>query len=403
MRQLFLKPKEAQQSEMGLMEIIIISAFILMGIASFVSCTTATGKMAEQAPPPPALPVITLINKSAVTHQEFSASLEGHNDIEIRPQVEGYIDRIFVDEGAHVKKGQLLFKINDLTYREELNNAKASVAAAKANLASAEINVAKLEPLVQANVVSDVQLKSARASYAAAEATLEQTKAVLHRAEINLGYTTIEAPVDGYIGRIPFRTGSLVGLSTAQALTVLSETDQVYAYFSLSENDFLHIKQQFAGATIEEKIKQFPPVDLILADNSIYGYKGKVEIVSGQFNNSMGAITFRAAFPNKEGLLRSGNTGRLSIPQLSSDAVIVPQDATFELQDKVFVFTVDGNKTVTGTPIKVSGKTGNYYLVSGGVKPGQQIVYAGFDRLRDGLTIQPQPVSLDSLLKTNPL
>lgn len=403
MRQLFLKPKKTQESELGLMEIIILTAFVLMAIGSFVSCNSAAGKSAEQAPPPPALPVITLASKPAVTHQEFSASLEGHNDIEIRPQVEGYIDRIFVDEGAHVKKGQLLFRINDLPYKEELNNAKASVAAAKANLASAEINVAKLEPLVKENVVSDVQLKTARALYAAAEASLEQTKAVLHHAEINLGYTTIEAPVDGYIGRIPFKTGSLVGLSTAQPLTVLSETDQVYAYFSLSENDFLHIKQQFAGATIEEKIKKFPPVDLILADNSVYEQKGKVEIVSGQFNNSMGAITFRAVFPNKDGLLRSGNTGRLRIPQLSSDAVIVPQDATFELQDKVFVFTVADNNAVTGTPIKVSGKTGNYYLVSGGVTSGQRIVYAGFDRLRDGITIQPQSLSLDSLLKINPL
>ncbi|MFT3705612.1 MAG: efflux RND transporter periplasmic adaptor subunit [Agriterribacter sp.] len=398
MQQLFLHPKKKKESEFGWMEFIILTGFILIAIASFVSCNTVAGKSAEQVPPAPALPVITLVTKPAVTHQEFSASLEGHNDIEIRPQVEGYIDKIFVDEGAHVKKGQLLFRINDLPYREELNNAKASVAAAKANLAAAEINVAKLEPLVQANVVSDVQLKTARASYTAAEAALEQSKAVLHHAEINLGYTTIEAPVDGYIGRIPLKTGSLVGLSTAQPLTVLSETDQVYAYFSLSENDFLHIKQQFAGATIEEKIKKFPLVDLILADNSVYEHKGKVEIVSGQFNNSMGAITFRAAFPNKEGLLRSGNTGRLRIPQLSSDAVIVPQDATFELQDKIFVFTVDDKKAVTGTPIKVSGKTGNYYLVSAGVKPGQQIVYAGFDRLRDGMTIQPQSLSLDSLL-----
>lgn len=351
----------------------------------------------------PALPVITLAASPAITYSEYSASIEGHNDIEIRPQVDGYIEKIFVDEGAHVKKGQLLFKINDRIYREQLNNAKANVAVAQANLAAAEINVEKLQPLVQSAVISDIKLKTAGTAHAAAKAALQQAEALLHHAEINIGYTGIHAPVDGYIGRIPFKTGSLVGLSTIQPLTVLSETDVVYAYFSLSENDFLHIKSKYEGGTIEEKIQHFPAVELLLADNSLYHQKGKVEIVSGQFNNSMGAITFRAAFPNKEGLLRSGNTGRLRIPETSSDALIVPQDATFELQDKVFVFAVSDSNTVTGTPINISGKTGNYYLVSKGMKSGQRIVFAGFDRLRDGLLIQPQPISIDSILKARPI
>lgn len=401
MQQLFLKLKKKVSPD--LLRLATALFFIVIIAVLLSNCNTTSGKTAQQAPPPPVLPVITLAAKPAVTYQEFSASLEGHNDIEIRPQVDGYIEKIFVDEGAHVKKGQLLFKINDRIYREQMNNAKASVALAKANLASASINVEKLQPLVQGNVVSDVQLKTASASYAAAEASLQQAEALLHHAEINVGYTTIEAPVDGYIGRIPLKTGSLVGVGTTQALTVLSETDQVYAYFSLSENDFLYIKEKYKGATIEEKIKQFPPVDLILADNSVYHQKGKVEIVSGQFNNSMGAITFRAAFPNKEGLLRSGNTGRLRIAELSSDVIVVPQDATFELQDKIFVFAVSDSNTVTGTPIQVSGKTGNYYLVSKGMKPGQRIVFAGFDRLRDGVMIQPQPLSIDSILKVKPI
>lgn len=388
---------------MGVVRIVAVLFFTIIIALLLNNCNTISGKTAEQTPPPPALPVITLSAQPAITYQEFSASLEGRNDIEIRPQVDGYIEKIFVDEGAHVKKGQKLFKINDRIYLEQFNNAKASVAAAKASLASASINVEKLQPLVEAKVVSEVQLKTANNSYAAAVATLQQAEAMLHHAEINLGYTSITAPVDGYIGRIPFKTGSLVGLSTAQPLTVLSETDQVYAYFSLSENDFLRVKEKYNGASIEEKIKQFPPVELILADNSVYAQKGKVEIVSGQFDNSMGAITFRAAFPNKEGLLRSGNTGRLRIPEQSNNALIVPQDATFELQDKIFVFAVSDSNTVTGTPIQVSGKTGNYYLVSKGMKPGQRIVFAGLDRLRDGVLIQPQPLSTDSLFKVRPI
>lgn len=401
MQQLFLKLKG--KPGMDVVRIVAALFFTIIIALLLSNCNTTSGKTAEQAPPPPALPVITLSAQPATTYQEFSASLEGRNDIEIRPQVDGYIEKIFVDEGAHVKKGQKLFKINDRIYLEQFNNAKASVAAAKASLASASINVEKLQPLVEAKVVSEVQLKTANNSYAAAAATLQQAEAMLHHAEINLGYTSITAPVDGYIGRIPFKTGSLVGLSTAQPLTVLSETDQVYAYFSLSENDFLRVKEKYNGASIEEKIKQFPPVELILADNSVYAQKGKVEIVSGQFDNSMGAITFRAAFPNKEGLLRSGNTGRLRIPEQSSDALVVPQDATFELQDKIFVFTVSDSNTVTGMPIQVSGKTGNYYLVSKGMKPGQRIVFAGLDRLRDGVLIQPQPLSIDSLFKVRPI
>ncbi|MGN6495543.1 MAG: efflux RND transporter periplasmic adaptor subunit [Agriterribacter sp.] len=401
MQQLFLKLKG--KPGMGVVRIVAVLFFTIIIALLLNNCNTISGKTAEQTPPPPALPVITLSAQPAITYQEFSASLEGRNDIEIRPQVDGYIEKIFVDEGAHVKKGQKLFKINDRIYLEQFNNAKASVAAAKASLASASINVEKLQPLVEAKVVSEVQLKTANNSYAAAVATLQQAEAMLHHAEINLGYTSITAPVDGYIGRIPFKTGSLVGLSTAQPLTVLSETDQVYAYFSLSENDFLRVKEKYNGASIEEKIKQFPPVELILADNSVYAQKGKVEIVSGQFDNSMGAITFRAAFPNKEGLLRSGNTGRLRIPEQSNNALIVPQDATFELQDKIFVFAVSDSNTVTGTPIQVSGKTGNYYLVSKGMKPGQRIVFAGLDRLRDGVLIQPQPLSTDSLFKVRPI
>jgi membrane fusion protein (multidrug efflux system) len=308
-----------------------------------------------------------------------------------------------VDEGAHVRKGQLLFKINDRPYREQLNNAMASLSAAKANLVNAQINVSKLTPLVQNNVVSDVQLKTAKAAYDAAAANVLQANAMVHNAQINLGYTLIKAPVDGYIGRIPFKTGSLVGIGTTEALTVVSEIKEVYAYFSLSEKDFLQFENQFPGTTIEEKIKHIPPVELVLADNSIYPQKGKVEMASGQFNNSMGTISFRASFKNTDGLLRSGNTGKIRIPKSFASALAIPQEATFELQDKVFVFALSDSNKVASTPITVAGKSGNYYLIEKGIKSGDRIVYSGLDRLREGVMIQPQPISMDSLLKANPL
>jgi len=379
--------------------------FFCCGIATVIlyACNSSSGNQGTFQQPPQSLPVITVSTMPATIYQEFSASLEGSKDIEIRPQVDGYIDKIYVDEGAHVRKGQPLFHITDRPYREQLNNAKASLSASRANLVNAEINVSKLTPLVQNNVISDVQLKTAQAAYNVAGANVAQAQAVVQNAEINLGYTLIKAPVDGYIGKIPLKTGSLVGTTTAEALTVISELKKVYAYFSLSENDFLQFKNQFPGKTVEEKIKQIPPVELVLADNSVYLQKGKVEIVSGQFDNSKGTISFRASFENTDGLLRSGNTGKIRIPRNITSALVIPQEATFELQDKVFVFALGDSNKVASKPVIIAGRSGNYYLVEKGVNAGEKIVYSGIDRLQDGVVIQPQFISMDSLLRTKPL
>jgi membrane fusion protein (multidrug efflux system) len=379
--------------------------FFVYGFIVFVSyaCTSSSGTETMQQANLQALPVVSVTTMPATTYQEYSASLEGSKDIEIRPQVDGYIDRIYVDEGAHVRKGQPLFHVNDRPYREALNNAIAAVAAAKANLATAQINVSRLTPLVQNGIISDVQLKTAQANYNAALANVSQAQAMVSSAQINLGYATIKAPADGYIGRIPFKTGSLVGMTTAEPLTVLSEIRDIYAYFSLSENDFIHFKNQYSGNTIEEKIKQLPPVELLLADGTLYPKKGKVQTVSGQFNNTTGAISFRASFENTEGVLRSGNTGKIRVPKTITSAIAVPQEATYEMQDRTFVFILADSNKVVSSPITIAGKSGNYYLVEGGLKQGQTIVYSGLDRLQDGVAIQPQVISMDSILKLKPL
>jgi membrane fusion protein (multidrug efflux system) len=379
-------------------------SFFLYSLSAllFYSCSSSSGSEAVQQPAQ-SLPVVIVAAMPATTYQEFSASLEGSRDIEIRSQVDGYIDRIYVDEGAHVRRGQVLFHVNDRPYREQLNNARASLAAARANQATAQINVSRLTPLVQNGVISDVQLKTAQANYNAAVANVSQAQAMVSNAQINLGYATIKAPVDGYVGRIPFKTGSLVGTTTAEPLTVLSEIKEIHAYFSLSENDFIQFKNQFTGNSIEEKIKQMPPVELILADGAVYPKKGKVQTVSGQFNNSMGAISFRAGFENTDGLLRSGNTGKIRIPRMLTSALVVPQEATFEMQDRIFVFLLADSNKVASSPITITGKSGNYYLVENGIKPGDKIVYSGLDRLQDGAVIQPQTISMDSILKVKPL
>jgi membrane fusion protein (multidrug efflux system) len=378
-----------------------------MKLLTGIGLVTAMYSCGSSAAPPPmqqqamALPVVAVTATSGTTFREYPASLEGKVNVEMRPQVEGYLQKIYVDEGAYVKAGQPLFKIDARVYNEAVNNAKSSLLAAQANVARAQVEVDRLTPLVEHNVISDVQLKTAKANYDAAVAAAEQAKSVIANAQINVGYTVMKAPASGYIGRIPFKIGSLV--SKNDALTVISDISEMYAYFSLSEPDFIIFKNQFAGNTIEEKVKKVPPVELALADNSVYAGKGKINSIEGQFDKTTGAISVRATFPNPGGILRTGNTGKVRIPQLFSNTLVVPIEATFEVQDKVFVFAVGDSNKVASKPLTVSGKTTNYYFVTDGVKAGDKIVFSGVGNLQDGAVIAPQPMSADSLLKAKPL
>jgi membrane fusion protein, multidrug efflux system len=375
---------------------------ILIAVAVYMSgCNEAQGTQA--APPPQALPVLPINSAAATTYQEFSASIEGKTNVEIRPQVSGYLDKIYVEEGAYVAAGQPLFKINDRPFSAQVNNSAASIEAAKANEEKAAIEVRRLTPLVENRVISDVQLKAAQAAYDAAKAQVTQAEAEGNNANISLGYTLIKAPVSGYIGRIPFKVGALVGKGEAQPLTMVSDIKEVYAYFGMSESDFLKFTNQVPGKTIDEKIKALPPVELQLADKSIYPVKGKVELMEGQFDRSIGAITFRASFPNADRLLRSGITGKIRIPQGNAGLLPVPQTSTYEIQDRIFVFTVGDSNKVVGKQIHIVSKTTDYYLVDKGVQAGDKIVFAGMDRLVDGAVISPQLLSADSLLKVMPL
>lgn len=376
---------------------------ILSALIVLQSCHSSQAGGGYAAPPPPNLPVITITDRPFTTYREYTASLEGSNDIEIRPQVNGYIEKIFVDEGAFVKKGQPLFKINDQPYQEALNNAMAALAVARANQSAAEIEVNKLEPLVQNNVISPIQLKTAKASYDASTAYVAQANATVGNAKINIGYSLIKAPVDGYIGRVHIKIGSLVGTTNQDPLTNISEVKDVRAYFSVSETAFLRFKDEYPGKTLEEKIKNLPPVELILSDNTVYALKGRVEIVAGQFTTGSGAIPFRASFPNPNGALRSGNTGRVRISVTLPAGPVIPQEATYELQDKMFVFVLGDSNKVVNTSVQVGARAGNYYLVDNGIKAGDKIVFSGVDKLSDGAKIDPEPMSLDSLLKVRPM
>ncbi|OMQ10543.1 efflux RND transporter periplasmic adaptor subunit [[Flexibacter] sp. ATCC 35103] len=383
----FLNNKNVQQIKTNTkMKNVIITSFILALVLS--SC--ADKSQAPAAPAPPLLPVLAITSENTTTDAEYPASIQGTVDVEIRPQVSGNLERVFVDEGAYVSKGQTLFKINERPFREQLNNALANLHAAEAALINAQLEIDKLTPLVQNKVVSDYQLKTAKASQKIAAANIEQAKAMVGSAKINLGYTNVTAPVSGYIGRLPKKQGSLVSASDIEPLTNLSDVHEVFAYFSLGETDFINFKAQYAGNSLGDKLKKLPPVTLILADNNAYPQTGKIDMVDGQFDKTTGAITLRATFPNTGGTLRSGNTGKIRLGLQHDDALLVPQSATVEMQDKVFVFTVNKENKVAKMPITVIGKSGTNYLIKDGVKSGDQIVLSGIDKLQDGQVIQPE-------------
>ena len=371
--------------------------YLLSGLLLYLAA--CVGKQNEmQTAPPQSLPVVKLDTASVTTWQEYPASVQGTVNVEIRPQVSGYLEKIYVEDGAYVTKGQPLFRINSKEYNQFSQSAAANIQVARAAIEKAQVEVDRLQPLVANKVIADVQLKTALANLHEAQAAYAQAVSGKGSADITLGYTLITAPVSGYVGHINFKQGSLIGKGETEPLTILSEVNNVHAYFSMSESEFYSFLSSVNGKTAEEKISNIPGVELLLADNSIYNTKGKVELVQGQFDRNSGSISFRAVFPNNDKLLRSGITGKIRIPFSQQNKLMVPQQATYELQDKVYVFAVGDSNKVTSKQITIKGKNEGNYIVDKGVSNGDVIVYSGLQRLRDGAVIIPQNISLDSVL-----
>ncbi|PUZ20947.1 membrane fusion protein, multidrug efflux system [Chitinophaga costaii] len=367
-----------------------VTASYFLCFSVLVVMTGCKGKgQNATATPPQKLPVITIKPGSATVTKVYSSALEGVTNVEVRPQVAGSLQKIFVDEGAYVRAGQQLFFIDDRVYRQQLNTATGALHNAEANLEAARINVAKTVPLVQNKVSSEINLQTAQMAYAAAKATVEQAQAAVESARINVAYCTITAPVNGYIGRIPFKLGSLVSSAGAQPLTLLSDIHNVNAYFSMAEGDFVNFEKQYPGNTTEQMLKKTPPVSLQLAEGSIYQEKGKITAIEGQFDKTTGSITLRATFPNAKSMLRSGNTGKILIDQQFDNVILFPIASSIEVQDKIYAFTVDDSNKVKQVMLQTAGKTGTDYIVTAGLQPGTRVVSKGFERLQDGMTIVP--------------
>ncbi|MDR7129310.1 membrane fusion protein (multidrug efflux system) [Algoriphagus sp. 4150] len=333
------------------------------------------------------LPILTLKEESAALAFNYLGSIEGVENVQIRPQVEGILEAIYVDEGQYVKKGDPLFKINSQPYMEDLKNAQANVELEKARLKKAQTEINRLRPLIDNEVISEVRMETTLADYEVAQSSLAKAEAAAANMQINMNFTTISAPVDGLMGRIPKSIGNVVKKTDDAPLTTLSNVREIYVYFSMSESDYLYYERMKKDSTSK---RMNPDVKLVLADGSIYDKVGKIDANSGQISRSTGSITLRAHFDNPDTLLRTGNTGKILMEQIYPNAILIPQSATTTIQDKRFIFLLNDDNTVAQHEITIEGRSGTNYIVSGNtLKPNDRIVTAGLDKLSEGVLVNP--------------
>jgi membrane fusion protein, multidrug efflux system len=319
-------------------------------------------------------PVATLSKTNVDLHSFYPAVLKGQEDIDIKPRVDGFIEAVYIDEGSIVKKGQALFKINSPSSIQNLENAQA-------NYNTAKLNVERMRPLAEKGIISNVNIKTYENAYASAEASLNQAKATI-------GWTTVTSPVNGIVGSVPYRLGSLV--TSSSVLTTVANTTNVIANFSLNEKELIDFMRSWDGNTQQEKIKNMPSVKLLLADGSEYEEPGRIETISGVVDAVTGSVNFRAAFPNPHGLLRSGTSGKIVIAKTLKNVLVVPQKATFSQQDKVLVYKVQGDSVLQKVVTVKSTADGLNFAVLNGLEAGDKIVTDGIATLKNGAKIKQQ-------------
>lgn len=325
----------------------------------------------------PEVEVLTVAPGSSDLNHTYPTTIKGKTDIDIRPLVTGFVTKVHVQEGDHVRKGQTLFTLDQVQYQAAVSQAEAAVNSAKIAVDNARLQVNNQRQLFEKNIISDYTYTVAKNQLATAEASLANANAALTTARKNLSYTVVTAPSDGVIGSIPNKEGTLASPSMQIPLTTVSDNSEVYAYFSLNEKDMLELTD---GGTrsLASAIAGMPAVKLQLADGTIYGPEGKVATVSGIIDQSTGASNVRARFANPSGVLRSGSTGTILIPSHQDNVIIVPQKATYEVQDKRFVYALnDSNKTVPVAITVGALDNGKDFVVTSGLQPGQRIVVEG--------------------------
>ena len=357
----------------------------LIGI---VGCTVwmASCKQATDAGVKPSFAIMEVKAADKELSTSYSATIRGRQDIDIYPQVSGTIEKLCVTEGQTVRRGQLLFVIDQIPYRAALKTAVATVEAARAAMATAELTYNSNKELYAQKVVSEFSLKTAENTYLTAKAQLTQAEAQEVNARNNLSYTEVKSPSDGVVGALPYRVGALVGANLPYPLTTVSDNSDMYVYFSMTENQLLALTRQYGS--MDEALKNMPEVELILNDNSVYNKKGVIESISGVIDRQTGTVMARVVFPNESRLLHSGASGTVVVPSIYKDCIAIPQGATVQMQDKVVVYKVVDGKAVS-TLITVAGiNDGREYVVLSGLQSGDEIISEGAGLVREGTQVK---------------
>ena len=360
-----------------------VKAAVMACFMAAVSCGQAPTAMG-----PAEYAVMTIATTDREIPINYSATIRGRQDIAIYPQVSGTIFELCVNEGQTVSKGQPLFIIDQVPYKAALQTAEANVAAAKAGVATAQLTYDSKKELYAKNVVSQYDLLTAENTLLTAKAQLAQAEAQRVNAANNLSYTVVKAPANGVVGTLPYRVGALVSASIPQPLTTVSDNSDVYVYFSMTENQLLNLTRQYGS--IANTLKNMPDVQLVLNDGSVYDRTGRIESISGVIDTSTGSVQLRAVFPNADGLLHSGGAGSVIVPNIHKDCVVVPQVATFELQNKVYVYKVEDGKATSSMIDVEKINNGREYIVKSGLTPGDVIVAEGVGLMREGTPVQPK-------------
>ena len=358
-------------------------AICATGFILFSCGNSQSGKMGDDE-----FAVATVNETSSNQTISYPATIKGTQDIEVRPQVSGFIVMLYVDEGATVRKGQPLFLIDPTQYKAAVDQADAAVKTAESSLRTMELTEKNKHMLFEKQIISSFEYETAVNNLLSARAALAQAKAQLVQAKQNLDFCTVKSPSDGVIGTFPYRIGALVSASIAEPLTTVSEIKDLYVYFSMTEKELLNLTR--AGGTLKEQMEKMPAVKLQLADGSMYEFEGKIDAVSGVIDQSTGSVSMRAIFPNTKNVLRSGGMANVIFPYTIPNAILVPQNATVEIQDKKFVYVLQPDSTVKYTEIQISNlNDGKNFIVTDGLKANEKIVIEGVQQLSDGRKIVP--------------
>lgn len=333
-------------------------------------------------------PVMTVGTQGSETQTTYPASIKGVQDVEIRPKVSGFITKLCVQEGQVVKAGQLLFVIDNTTYQATVRQAQAALNSAKVQLNTTKLTFDNSKKLFERNVIGSYELQTAQNAYESARAAVAQAQASLSSAKDMLGFCFVKSPANGIVGSLPYKVGALVSAQSMEPLTTVSNAATIEVYFSVNEKDVLNMSKQ-AGGT-HAAISDYPEVKLKLADGTMYKHTGKVVKMSGVISQTTGAVSLIARFPNPEHLLKSGASGTIIVPRVSTNSLVIPQSATTEIQDKVFVYKLGPENRVKYTEITVDPQNdGNNYVVTSGLKAGDKIVTRGLTTLTDTMKIVP--------------